>query len=86
MTTSKTIAGPIGPTLVALAAGILLNIGLFRALAERVSRDPALIINIRLEATTRSTIRNSSNRRKPIPSSVSGKNAGCPLFRAHNMA
>jgi hypothetical protein len=86
MTTSKTIAGLIGPTLVALAAGMLLNIGSFRALAERVSRDPALIIDIRLEATTRSTIRNGSNRRKPIPSSVSGNNAGCPLFRAHNMA
>ena len=71
MTTSKTIAGLIGPTLVALAAGMLLNIGSFRALAERVSRDPALIIDIRLEATTRSTIRNSSNMRKPIPSSVS---------------
>jgi hypothetical protein len=43
MTTSKTIAGLIGPTLVAIAAGMLLNIGSFPALAERVSRDPALI-------------------------------------------
>jgi hypothetical protein len=43
MTTSKTIAGLIGPTLVALAAGMLLNIGSFPALAEQVSRDSALI-------------------------------------------
>jgi hypothetical protein len=43
MTTSKTIAGLIGPTLVAIAAGMLLNIGSFPALAEQVSRDPALI-------------------------------------------
>jgi hypothetical protein len=43
MTTSTTIAGLIGPTLVAIAAGILLNIGSFPALAEQVSRDPALI-------------------------------------------
>jgi hypothetical protein len=40
MTTSKTIAGLIGPTLVALAAGMLLNIGSFRALAERVFPRP----------------------------------------------
>ncbi len=37
MTTSKTIAGLIGPTLVAIAAGMLLNIGSFPALAEQVS-------------------------------------------------
>ena len=37
MTTSKTIAGLIGPTLVAIAAGMLLNIGLFPTLAEQVS-------------------------------------------------
>jgi hypothetical protein len=43
MTTSKTIAGLIGPTLVALASGMLLNIGSFPALAEQVSRDLALI-------------------------------------------
>lgn len=43
MTTSKTIAGLIGPTLVAIAAGMLLNIGSFPTLAEQVSRDPALI-------------------------------------------
>jgi cytochrome bd-type quinol oxidase subunit 2 len=43
MTTSKTIASLIGPTLVAIAAGMLLNIGSFPALAEQVSRDLALI-------------------------------------------
>ena len=43
MKTSKTIAGLIGPTLVAIAASMLLNIGSFPALAEQVSRDPALI-------------------------------------------
>ena len=32
MTTSKTIAGLIGPTLVAIAASMLLNIGSFPAL------------------------------------------------------
>ena len=41
MTTSKTIAGLIGLTLVAIAAGMLLNIGSFPTLAEQVSRDPA---------------------------------------------
>ena len=34
MTTSKTIAGLIGPTLVAIASGMLLNIGSLPALAE----------------------------------------------------
>ena len=43
MTTLKTIAGLIGLTLVAIAAGMLLNIGSFATLAEQVSRDPALI-------------------------------------------
>ena len=43
MTTSKTIAGLIGLTLVAIAASMLLNIGSFPTLAEQVSRDPALI-------------------------------------------
>jgi hypothetical protein len=43
MTTSKTIAGLIGPTLVAIAAGMLLNFGSFSTLAELVSRDRALI-------------------------------------------
>ena len=40
MKTSKAIAGLIGPTLVAIAASMLLNIGSFPALAEQVSRDP----------------------------------------------
>ena len=43
MRTSKTIAGLIGPTLVAVAPAVLLNLGSFPALAEQVSRDPALI-------------------------------------------
>ena len=43
MKTSKLIAGLIGPTLVAIAAGMLLNLASFPALAEQVSRDPALI-------------------------------------------
>ena len=37
------IAGLIGPTLVAIAAGMLLNLGSFPALAEQISRDPGLI-------------------------------------------
>jgi cytochrome bd-type quinol oxidase subunit 2 len=44
MTTSKRIAGLIGPTLVAMAAAMLLNLGSFPALAEQISRDPALIL------------------------------------------
>jgi hypothetical protein len=43
MTTSKAIAGLIGPTPVDIAAGMLLNFGSFPPLAELVSRDPALI-------------------------------------------
>ena len=43
MRTSKTIAGLIGPTLVAVAVAVLLNLGSFPALAEQVSRDSALI-------------------------------------------
>ncbi len=43
MTTSKMIAGLIGPTLVAIAAAVLINFGSFPALAEQISRDPALI-------------------------------------------
>ena len=42
MKTSKTIAGLIGPTLVAIAASMVLNIGSFHELAEQLSRDPAL--------------------------------------------
>jgi hypothetical protein len=44
MALSKAIAGLIGPTLVAIAAGMLLNLGSFPAIAEQVSRDPALIL------------------------------------------
>jgi hypothetical protein len=44
LATSKTIAGLIGPTLVTIAVGILLNLGSFPAIAEQVSRDPALIL------------------------------------------
>jgi hypothetical protein len=40
---SKSIAALIGPTLVAIAVAILLNFGSFPAIAEQVSRDPALI-------------------------------------------
>src|ERR1700674_2369403 len=43
MPTSKMIAGLIGPTLVAIAAAVLINFGSFPALAEQISRDPALI-------------------------------------------
>src|ERR1700686_5276611 len=43
MTTSKMIAGLIGPTLVAIAAPLLINFGSSPALAEQFSRDPALI-------------------------------------------
>ena len=41
--TSKTIAVLIGPTLVAMAVAILLNLGSFPAVAEQLSRDLALI-------------------------------------------
>ena len=43
MTTSKTIAGLMGPTLVAGAAAVLLNLAAWPALAERAFRDPPLI-------------------------------------------
>jgi hypothetical protein len=43
MEASKTIAGLIGPTLTAVAAAILINVGSFPAVAQQVSRDPALI-------------------------------------------
>jgi hypothetical protein len=43
MTTSKSIAALIGPTLVAIAVAMLLNLGSFPALAQQASRDPALI-------------------------------------------
>ena len=43
MTTSKTISGLVGPTLVAIALSMLLNLGSLPALVEQVSHDPALI-------------------------------------------
>jgi hypothetical protein len=43
MTISKTIAGLIGPTLIAIAASLLLNLGTMPALVEQASHDPALI-------------------------------------------
>jgi hypothetical protein len=43
VTTSKMIAGLIGPTLLAIAAGMLLNLGSFPELAEEISREPGLI-------------------------------------------
>ena len=43
MSTSKTIAGMTGPTLVAMAVAMLLNLGSFPAVAEQVSHDLALI-------------------------------------------
>jgi hypothetical protein len=43
MTLSKTIAGLIGPTLMAIAASLLLNLGTIPALVEQASHDPALI-------------------------------------------
>ena len=46
MTTSKTIAGLI-PTLVVIATGMLVNLGSLPAMAEQVSRDPALIFFLR---------------------------------------
>jgi hypothetical protein len=44
MTTSKTISGLIGPTLVVIAVSMLLNRGSLPALIEQVSRDPALVL------------------------------------------
>jgi hypothetical protein len=43
MTTSKMIAGLIGPTLAAIAVAMLLNLSAFPAMVEQVARDPALI-------------------------------------------
>jgi hypothetical protein len=45
MITSKTIAGLIGPTLVAIAAGMLLNIGSFPALADRFPATPRSFVS-----------------------------------------
>ena len=44
MANSKTIAGLIGPTLMALAVAFLINLGSMSALAEAVSRDPAIVL------------------------------------------
>jgi hypothetical protein len=44
MAASKTISGLIGPTLVALAVSMLLNLGTLPALVDQVSRDPALVL------------------------------------------
>ena len=43
MTPSKMIAGLIGPTLIAIALALFLNLGSFPAMVEQISRDPALI-------------------------------------------
>jgi hypothetical protein len=43
MTRSKMIAGLMGPTLVAIAAAMLLNSASFPELVEKISRDPGVI-------------------------------------------
>ncbi|HEY7243872.1 MAG TPA: hypothetical protein VH678_08315 [Xanthobacteraceae bacterium] len=43
VTTSKTIAALIGPTLIVIALAMLFNLGSFAAMMDQVSRDPALI-------------------------------------------
>jgi hypothetical protein len=44
MANSKAIAALIGPTLIALAASLLVNLDAMMALVEPVSRDPALVL------------------------------------------
>ena len=44
MAHSKTIAGLLGPSLIALAAALLINLGSMSALVEAVSRDPAILL------------------------------------------
>jgi hypothetical protein len=44
MNVSKTIAGLIGPTLIAVAAAILLNFGSIPALVEEASHEPGLLM------------------------------------------
>jgi hypothetical protein len=44
MTNSKIIAGLLGPTLIALAIGLLINLGSMPALVEAASHDPALVL------------------------------------------
>jgi len=43
MTTSRTIAGLLGPTLIALPVAMLLNLGSFPAIAEQFARELPLI-------------------------------------------
>jgi len=43
MTSSKAIGGLLGPTLVAMAVAMLLNLGSMPAIAAQVARDAALI-------------------------------------------
>ena len=44
MILSKTIGGLVGPTLVAIAIAMLLNVGSMPLIAAQVARDPALIL------------------------------------------
>jgi hypothetical protein len=44
MTTSKMIAGLMGPTMVAMAGAILLNLGSLGPLTQELSREPMLIL------------------------------------------
>jgi hypothetical protein len=44
METSKTIAGLVGPTLLAIGAGLVLNLGSISGVLEPLSRDPALVL------------------------------------------
>ena len=55
MATSKTIASLIGPTLVAIAAGMLLNIGSFPELAEQVFPRPRAHLRVRHPLVRRRT-------------------------------
>jgi hypothetical protein len=43
LTTSRTIAGLLGPTLLAMGVSVLLNLGSLPAMVEQVAHDPALI-------------------------------------------
>jgi hypothetical protein len=44
MTTSKTIAALVGPTLVASAISLLANLGTAQTIIEGLSKDPALVM------------------------------------------
>jgi hypothetical protein len=44
MTTSKMIAGLMGPTLIAVMAAMLLNLGSLPVLTEEISHEPVLIL------------------------------------------